>query len=128
MFRIKLLFIVAFLSNISFCQIGGIAFEVFETINCSLNDLKKTNDFSYLVQNKKGDTLLIGNYDPEKELFLKIGDYTVRFYLKDNSEIKVCDIEVTADRIRFVKVLFEENCELSRREVRARKKQHFANY
>ena len=125
---IRLLWFTVLIFNLAYSQTGGVIFEIFETKNCKLNDMQKTNDFSYIIQNKKGDTILANKYTPEEEVFLKTGNYIFSIYLNNYSRIKVISIEVSADRLSLVKILFDEKCQFNRREKRFLRKQNFQNY
>ena len=130
MIRIIPFILFSFLFDSAIGQSGSIKIDVYSNDDCNMSSNEIVYDYTLLVQNHKGDTIHIENVsnNNKKEVFYKRGIYTVSATLNDGRTLKVDEVDVTPDMIRFVKVLFEDDCDLSRRQLRQRKKSLFENY
>jgi len=129
----NILWIIAFLfTKISFSQVswGGLSVITFKNNTDKLADnfvvdttYVKTTNSQYSI-----DTTVTFIHSQNTKIILKDGKYNLALSYRNEEQIELTDVIISGDRISFVEVLIEPRKELSKRDIRNRKKKYYANY
>lgn len=111
-------------------QHGSIKVEIFSNSNCILSSNVQLDSVSVKISgaNLPEDIRFIYDLsDIYQAPTLPQGVYSLEYHSFDGKTILVDHIEVSSERITFVSILIEPNCDLSFRQKRLRRK-NYENY
>jgi hypothetical protein len=131
--NMRILWIIAFLStNYCFSQValGVLKVTTFKNDTDKLTDNYAVDTTHVRIINSQYslDTIVTFINSQNTKINLKRGNYNLVLSYRNEEEIELTDILISADLISFVEVLIEPKMALSRREIRKRKKKYYANY
>ncbi|PHR47062.1 MAG: hypothetical protein COA32_09060 [Fluviicola sp.] len=129
--KIFILTVLLFLtSSIKQRGSGSIHVDVFQNKDCNLNSNKQLDSARVIVNNYRLDAPIeytIFNAAKHVEPSLESGKYDVTYINPYGENIIIKDVSVSAERITFVEILLEPNCDLNFFEKRKRKI-NYSNY
>lgn len=129
----NILWIIAFLfTKISFSQVswGGLSVITFKNNTDKLADNFVVDTTYVKITNSQYsiDTTVTFIHSQNTKIILKDGKYNLALSYRNEEQIELTDVIISGDRISFVEVLIEPRKELSKRDIRNRKKKYYANY
>lgn len=129
----NILWIIAFLfTNNSFSQVswGGLSVITFKNNTDKLADNFVVDTTYVKITNSQYsiDTTVTFIHSQNTKIILKDGKYNLALSYRNEEQIELTDVIISGDRISFVEVLIEPRKELSKRDIRNRKKKYYANY
>ena len=125
-----LFFLLFFTSTTQQRGVGTIRVNVFKNEDCNLNSNYQLDSAEIIVNNSRLDKpkrYTCYNLPTQDRPYFESGKYDVTYINPDGDNIVIRDVEVSAEKITFVDLLVEPNCDHNFKEKRRRRKK-YTNY